>query len=46
MSHYGIELPIFVDECSRFSPSNIPVVKEQNILIFATDDITLKIEHE
>lgn len=46
MSHYGIELPIFVDECSRFSPSNIPVIKEQNILIFATDDKTLKIEHE
>jgi chromosome segregation ATPase len=46
MEHYKIELPIFVDECSRFSPSNTPNIEGQNILIFATDDETLNVTHE
>ena len=43
--HFGIELPIFVDECSIFSPSNVPSLSQQHILIFATDDKILKVEH-
>ena len=43
--HFGIELPIFVDECSIFSPSNVPNLSQQHILIFATDDKILKVEH-
>ena len=43
--HFGIELPIFVDECSIFSPSNVPSISQQHILIFATDDKILKVEH-
>ena len=43
--HFGIELPIFVDECSIFSPSNVPSLSQQHILIFATDDKLLKVEH-
>ena len=43
--HFGIELPIFVDECSIFSPSNVPSLLQQHILIFATDDKILKVEH-
>lgn len=44
--HFGIELPIFVDECSIFSPSNVPSLSQQHILIFATDDKILKVEHK
>ena len=44
--HFGIELPIFVDECSIFSPSNVPSISQQHILIFATDDKILKVEHQ
>lgn len=44
--HFGIELPIFVDECSIFSPSNVPSLSQQHILIFATDDKILKVEHQ
>lgn len=43
--HFGIELPTFVDECSIFSPSNVPSLSQQHILIFATDDKILKVEH-
>lgn len=43
--HFGIELPIFVDECSIFSPSNVPNLSQQHVLIFATDDKILKVEH-
>ena len=43
--HFGIELPIFVDECSIFSPSNVPSLSQQHVLIFATDDKILKVEH-
>lgn len=43
--HFGVELPIFVDECSIFSPSNVPSISQQHILIFATDDKILKVEH-
>lgn len=44
MLHFGIELPIFVDECSIFSPSNVPSIAQQHVLIFATDDDILKVE--
>ena len=43
--HFGIELPTFVDECSIFSPSNVPSLSQQHVLIFATDDKLLKVEH-
>lgn len=43
MAHYGIELPIFVDECSRFAPSNVPNIQGQHVLIFATDDKCLNV---
>lgn len=46
MTHYGIELPIFVDECSRFAPSNVPNIQGQHVLIFATDDKTLNVTHQ
>lgn len=46
MDYYKVELPIFVDECSRFSPSNIPSIDGQNVLIFATDDKILKVSYE
>ncbi len=43
MAHYGIELPVFVDECSRFAPSNVPNIQGQHVLIFATDDKCLNV---
>lgn len=46
MSHYNVELPIFVDECSRFAPSNVPNIQGQHVLIFATDDKCLNITQE
>lgn len=46
MAHFGVELPIFVDECSRFSPSNVPNMDGQHILVFATDDKILNIVAE
>lgn len=38
MRYFGIELPIFIDECSRYNPSNVPTMEQQHVLIFATDD--------
>lgn len=46
MAHYNVELPIFVDECSRFAPSNVPNIQGQHVLIFATDDKCLNITQE
>lgn len=43
MGYFGIELPIFVDECSRYNPSNVPTMEQQHVLIFATDDKCLNI---
>jgi hypothetical protein len=46
MKHYNVELPIFVDECSRFAPSNVPNIQGQHVLIFATDDKCLNVTQE
>ena len=42
--HYGIVMPIFVDECSMFSPSLEPKFETQNIKLFASDDKVLRVE--
>lgn len=43
MRYFDIELPIFIDECSRFNPNNVPNMEQQHILIFATDDKALNV---
>ena len=44
MEHAGTQLPIFIDEASIFSSNNIPVMEEQHVLIFASDDNKLIVE--
>ena len=44
LKHYEISLPIFVDECSVFSSSNLPISKGQTIYLFASDSPTLQVE--
>lgn len=41
--HFGVVMPIFVDECSMFSPSLEPKFETQNFKFYASDDKTLKI---
>ena len=36
--HFGIEMPIFIDESSIFDSKNLPVVKNQTIYLYASDD--------
>lgn len=36
--HFGIEMPIFIDEASVFDTKNLPVVKNQAIYLYASDD--------
>lgn len=36
--HFGIEMPIFIDESSVFDSKNLPVVKNQAIYLYASDD--------
>ena len=44
LKHYDISLPIFVDECSVFSSSNLPKIDNQTIYLFASDSPTLQVE--
>lgn len=44
LKHYHIALPIFVDECSVFSSSNLPQLENQTIYLFASDSPTLQVE--
>ena len=37
MKHFGITMPVFIDEASVFDSINIPKVNGQHILIFADD---------
>lgn len=41
--HFGVVMPIFVDECSMFSPSLEPKFETQNFKFYASDDKVLKI---
>lgn len=41
--HFGVVMPIFVDECSMFSPSLEPKFETQNFKFYASDDKILKI---
>lgn len=42
--HFGIEMPIFIDEASVFDTKNLPVVKNQAIYLYASDDNYLIVE--
>lgn len=42
--HFGVVMPIFVDECSIFSPSLEPKFETQNFKFYASDDKVLRIE--
>lgn len=44
MSHYGVTLPVMIDEASVFSSFNIPKIDTQHLLIFASDDTKLIVE--
>lgn len=41
--HFGVVMPIFVDECSMFSPSLEPKFETQNFKFYASDDKVLRI---
>lgn len=42
--HFDVVMPIFVDECSMFSPSLEPKFETQNLKFYASDDKVLRIE--
>lgn len=42
--HFGINLPIFIDEASVFDTAHLPSYEAQTIYLFASDDKTLKVE--
>lgn len=42
--HFGINLPVFVDEASVFDTQNLPKFNVQTIYLLASDDKTLKVE--
>lgn len=42
--HFDVVMPIFIDECSSFSPSLEPKFETQNFKFYATDDKVLRIE--
>lgn len=42
--HYGIEMPIFIDEYSVFDSINAPIIDTQHICLIASDSPTLVIE--
>lgn len=44
-THFGVELPIFVDEASIFDSSHLPTGDTQMIYLFASEDKQLKVEH-
>jgi DNA repair exonuclease SbcCD ATPase subunit len=45
-SHFGVNMPIFVDECSIFSKGNLPQYDCQMVYLFASDDKNLSITVE
>jgi hypothetical protein len=44
-THFGVELPIFVDEASIFDSSHLPDGDKQMIYLFASEDKQLKVEY-
>lgn len=46
LSHYGISLPLWVDESSCFDSSNKPSFDNQTIFLYASDSPFLTIENE
>ena len=42
--HYDMNMPIFIDEASVFDSKNLPKFDAQTVLLFASDDKTLKVE--
>ena len=42
--HFGINLPVFVDEASVFDTQNLPKFNVQTIYLLASDDKNLKVE--
>lgn len=42
--HFGIEMPIFIDEASVFDSKNLPILKNQAIYLYASDDNYLVVE--
>lgn len=43
--HFGVELPIFVDEASIFDSLHLPTGDTQMIYLFASEDKQLKVEY-
>lgn len=41
--HFGVSLPVFIDEASIFSSDNLPKFESQTILMYASDDNELVI---
>jgi hypothetical protein len=39
-----IQMPVWIDEASVFSPSNEPKLNGQVIMLYPSDDKTLKVE--
>lgn len=37
MSHFNIQLPIWIDECKNFDSEHLPKIEGQHILMFASD---------
>lgn len=42
--HFGINMPVFIDESSIFDSTHLPMLDAQTIYLFASDDNNLKIE--
>jgi DNA repair exonuclease SbcCD ATPase subunit len=42
--HFGINMPVFIDESSIFDSTHLPTLDAQTIYLFASDDNNLKIE--
>lgn len=44
MSHFNVQLPIWIDECKNFDSEHLPNIDGQSIMMFASDSPTLVIE--
>lgn len=42
--HFGVNMPVFIDESSIFDSNHLPSLDTQTIYLFASDDDKLKIE--
>ena len=42
--HFGVNMPVFIDESSIFDSMHLPTLDAQTIYLFASDDKTLKVE--